>query len=233
MELQAPRQMAYDRAIVVFSPEGRMYQVEYARKAVTKESTTLGVVFKNGIVLMAAKQTAKLLVSNKEEKISAIDEHIMGGTCGILADSRVLIDFARIKAQVNRITYDEPIEVNALMKEIADRNQKFTQMAGLRPYGVSLLMAGTDGEAHLYETDPSGTIREWKAHAIGRGSPKAGKILQTEYKDNLTKDQAITLALKALKAGEEKLTSSNLEIGIIEDKKVTILDRDEIRSVMK
>ncbi len=233
MEIQAPRQMAYDRAIVVFSPEGRMYQVEYARKAVNKATTTLGVVFKNGIVLMAAKQTAKLLVNNPSEKISIIDNHIIAGTCGILADSRVLIDFARIKAQVNRITYDEPIEVNALIKEIADRNQRFTQMAGLRPYGVSLLIAGSDGNAHLYETDPSGTIREWKAHAIGRGSLKAAKVLQTGFKENLTKDQAVNLALKALKAGEENLSSNNLEIGIIEDRKSCVLTREEVRSLIK
>ena len=233
MEIQAPRQMAYDRAIVVFSPEGRMYQVEYARKAVNKATTTLGVVFRNGIVLMAAKQTAKLLVNNQSEKISGIDEHIIAGTCGILADSRVLIDFARIKAQVNRITYDEPIEVNALIKEIADRNQRFTQMAGLRPYGVSLLIAGSDGESHLYETDPSGTIREWKAHAIGRGAPKAAKVLDSEYKENMTKDQAINLAMKALKAGEEKLSTNNLEIGIIEDHKAKVLSKDEMRALIK
>lgn len=225
--------MAYDRAIVVFSPEGRMYQVEYARKAVNKATTTLGVLFKNGVVLMAAKQTSKLLVSNKGEKINSIDNHMIAGTCGILADSRVLIDFARIKAQVNRITYDEPIEVNALVKEIADRHQRFTQMAGLRPYGVSLLVAGSDGYPHLYETDPSGTIREWKAHSIGRGSLKATKVLLTDYKENMTKDQAIALALNALKAGEENVTPNNVEIGVIEDGKAHILEKDEIRAVMK
>ena len=233
MEIQSPKQMAYDRAIVVFSPEGRMYQVEYARKAVSKASTILGVVFKDGVVLAAKKQTAKLLVNNKGEKIADIDEHIVAGTCGILADSRVLIDFARIKAQVNRITYDEPIEVNALVKEIADRNQRFTQMAGLRPYGVSMLIAGGDGDARLYETDPSGTIREWKAHAIGAGAQKAQKTLQTDYKESMTKDAAISLALKALKDAEEKLTADSVEIGLVEDGKSKILGRSEIKELLK
>ncbi|MFH1420363.1 MAG: archaeal proteasome endopeptidase complex subunit alpha [Candidatus Aenigmatarchaeota archaeon] len=234
MEVQAPRQMAYDRAIVVFSPEGRMYQVEYARKAVNKAMTILGIVFKGGVALVATKQTGKLIVSNKDEKISMVDNHIIAGTCGILADSRVLIDFARIKAQINRITYDEPIEINALVKELADRNQRFTQVAGLRPYGVSLLISGSsNGEPHLYETDPSGTIREWKAHAIGRGAAKAAKALEEQYKEGMTKEQAVALGIKALKEGEEVFSAHNVEIGIVEDGIARILDKNEVREFLK
>src|SRR3972149_11552719 len=126
MEIQPPmKQMGYDRAIVVFSPEGRMYQVEYARKAVEKASTVVGVAFASGIVLVAARSIQKLLVPESVEKISKIDEHIGIASCGILADSRVLIDYARVRAQVNRMTYSEAIEVASLVKDICDRKQRF------------------------------------------------------------------------------------------------------------
>ena len=154
------KQMGYDRAIVVFSPEGRMYQIEYARKAVEKATTAVGIVFLGGVVLAAGRSVQKLMVPESVEKISKVDEHIGIASCGILADCRVLIDYARVRCQVNRITYSEPIEITALVKDVCDRKQRFTQIGGLRPYGVSLLIAGEDGSPHLYETDPSGTIRE-------------------------------------------------------------------------
>ena len=124
--------MGYDRAIVVFSPEGRMYQVEYARKAVEKASTVVGATFTNGVVLTAARSIQKLLVPESVEKISKVDDHIGIASCGILADSRILVDYARVKSQVNRITYSEPIEISALVKDICDRKQRFTQMGGIR-----------------------------------------------------------------------------------------------------
>src|SRR3989338_5523385 len=145
MEITPPmKQMGYDRAIVVFSPEGRMYQVEYARKAVEKASTAVGVVFAAGVVLVASRTIQKLLVPESVEKISKIDEHIGIASCGILADSRVLTDYSRVKAQINRITYSEPIEVATLVKDICDRKQRFTQVGGIRPFGVSLLVAGAE-----------------------------------------------------------------------------------------
>ena len=233
MGVQMPRQMAYDRAIVVFSPEGKLYQVEYAAKAVSRSSITLGVTYKNGVVLAAAKPTSKLLVSNPQEKISLVDDHIIIGTCGILSDSRVMVDFARVKTQVNRITYDEPIQIRALVKEIADRKQRFTQMAGLRPYGISMLVAGaTDSEPHLFETNPSGALREWKASAMGKGSDKAEKVLKDGYKSNLTKEKAIALAVEALKAAETKLTKDGVEMGLIEDNKGKIFSTDEIKKYL-
>jgi len=230
-----PRQMAYDRAIVVFSPEGRLYQVEYARKAVANLSTTtLGIVFKNGVILAASKIIAKLLVSDSPEKVFQIDEHIGAAVCGLIADSRVLIDYARIKAQINRITYEEPIEIRALVKDIADRKQRFTQVAGIRPYGVGLLMAGMDNsEPRLFETDPSGAIREWKAHAIGRGSRAAEKILQSEYRDGMSKEKAMELAIKALRAGEPNISAKNVEIGVVENGKFQLLNKKEIAECLK
>jgi proteasome alpha subunit len=234
MEIQPPmKQMGYDRAIVVFSPEGRMYQVEYARKAVEKASTVVGVTFNNGVVLAAARSIQKLLVPESIEKISKVDEHIGIASCGILADCRVLVDYARVKCQVNRITFSEPIEVSALVKDICDRKQKFTQMGGIRPFGVTLLVAGADAVPHLYETDPSGTMREWRAHAVGRGSKEAKKVLMDEFKDNFTKEKAIDLALKSLKSGEKKLILRSVEVGVVEGGKFKELDRNELKEVLK
>ena len=234
MEIQPPmKQMGYDRAIVVFSPEGRMYQVEYARKAVEKATTAVGVTFAGGIVLVAARALQKLLVPESIEKISKIDDHIGIASCGILADSRVLIDYARVRAQVNKITYAEPIEVHALVKDICDRKQRFTQMGGIRPFGVAMLVAGMNEGQHLYETDPSGTLREWKAHAVGRGSKEAKKVLIEEYKDGMPKEKAIDLALKALKTGEKKIAIRSTEMGIVENGRFEIVDRNTLKDLMK
>lgn len=227
------KQMGYDRASVVFSPEGRMYQVEYARKAVEKATTVVGVTFSNGVVLVATKSIQKLIVPESVEKISKIDEHIGVASCGILADSRILVDYARIRCQVNKITFGEPIEINALVKDISDRKQRFTQMGGIRPFGVSLLIAGMDGGPHLYETDPSGTLREWKAQAIGRGMKEARKVLVEEYKENLSGDKATDLALKALKTGEKKLSTRAVEIGMAEGGKFRLLDRNSVKELAK
>lgn len=235
MEIAPPmKQMGYDRAIVVYSPEGRIYQVEYARKAVEKATTSVGVVFEGGVVLAAARMVQRLMVADSIEKISKIDEHIGAASCGILADCRVLIDFSRVRAQVNRITYNEPIELTALVKDISDRKQRFTQIGGIRPFGVSLLVAGMhNGIPHLFETDPSGTLREWRGHAIGRGAKDAKKVLIDEYKDNIPRDKAIELALKALKTGEKKIAVRSTEIGIVEGGKFRILNRNEVKEATK
>lgn len=234
MEIQPPmKQMGYDRAIVVFSPEGKMYQIEYAGKAVERATTVVGVTFAEGVILVATKSIQKLMVPESVEKISKIDEHIGVASCGILGDSRVLVDYARIRAQVNRITYGEPIEIGALVKDIGDRKQKFTQMGGIRPYGVTLLVAGVDGGPHLYETDPSGAVREWFAHAVGRGCKDANKVLMDEFKEGMPKDKALDLAIKSLKTGEKKLISKAVEVGIVENGKFTLLDKQTIKETLK
>jgi proteasome alpha subunit len=233
MEIAPPmRQMGYDRAIAVFSPEGRMYQVEYARKAAEKATTALGIVFAGGIVLVAAKLLQRLLVPESVEKLSKVDEHIAIASCGILADARTLIDFARVRAQVNKITFNEPIETYALVKDVADRVQRFTQLGGIRPYGVGLLIGGVNGVSRLFETDPSGTIREWKAHAIGRGAKDARKVLIEEYKEGLTKDKAIDLAIRALKMGEKKISIRSVDIAVIE-KKIKVYSAAEKKELLK
>jgi proteasome alpha subunit len=234
VDIEMPhRTQMYDRTIVVFSPEGRLYQVEYARKAVNKATTTLGITFKDGVILATNKLTTKLLVPDSVEKLFKIDNHIAVATCGLIADGRVLVEFARVRAQINRLTFDEPIEIKALVRDIAERKQRLTQVAGLRPYGVSLLIAGVDDTPHLFETDPSGTTREWKAHVIGRGAKDAEKVLLDGYRDGMDKESAIELAFKALQAGEKRLTPRSVEFGIIEDKQYSEFSENKIRKALK
>jgi proteasome alpha subunit len=211
--------MGYDRAIVTFSPEGRLFQVEYAREAVKRGSTSVVIAFKDGIVLVAAKHIDKLSLENSvNEKIQQIDEHIAVVSSGLLGDARVVIDKARIKAQIHKITYDEKIDTPTLAKYISDLKQMHTQYAGLRPMGVSFLIAGMNEKPVLFETDPGGSMFEWKAQAIGRGVETARKILEKEWKDNMNRDKAISLAVNALKKSEKGIGKEDVELAIIDRK---------------
>jgi len=211
--------MGYDRAIVTFSPEGRLFQVEYAREAVKRGSTSVAVTFKNGIVLVAARHVDRLSAEDSiNEKIQQIDEHIGVVSSGLLGDARVVIDKARVKAQIHKITYDEKIDTPGLAKYISDLKQMHTQYAGLRPMGVSFLIAGVDEVPVLFETDPGGSMFEWKAQAIGRGVETTRKILEKEWKEDMDRNKAISLALKALKKAEKGLVKENVEISIIDER---------------
>ncbi len=223
--------MGYDRAIVTFSPEGRLFQVEYAREAVKRGSTSVAVTFKNGIVLVAAKHVDKLSAENSmNEKIQQVDEHIGVVSSGLLGDARVVIDKARIKSQIHKVTYDEKIDTPTLAKYISDLKQLHTQYAGLRPMGISFLITGVDENPVIFETDPGGSMFEWKAQAIGRGVETARKILEKEWKDGMDREKAISLALKALKKSEKGLTKEYVELAVIDKKGlVKYKGREKIR----
>ncbi|RLJ08674.1 MAG: proteasome subunit alpha [Candidatus Aenigmatarchaeota archaeon] len=200
-----PDYMAYDRTIVVFSPDGRLLQVEYARQMVKNGSTSIGIKTKDGVLLGTVKISMPLAVTESYKKIYEIDEHVALVSSGSLADARELADMARVKAQINRITYGEPISVSSLTKHVCDRKHLVTQYAGVRPYGVGLLIGGLDKTgARLFETEPSGTMIEWKAQAIGRGAEKARNMLTKEYKDNLDMKSGAKLLLKILKASDKE-----------------------------
>jgi proteasome alpha subunit len=210
--------MGYDRAITVFSPDGRLYQVEYAREAVKRGTTAVGIKAKDGIVLIVDKRvSSKLLEASSIEKIFKIDEHIGVASSGLVGDARALVDRARVECQINRVTYDEPIEVEALAKKLCDHMQSLTQYGGIRPYGTALLIAGvSDGEVRLFETDPSGTLLEYKATGIGIGRPAAMKVFEEEYNQETDIRSAIPLGLKALhSATEGKFDVDQVEIGVI------------------
>lgn len=214
-----PGQMAYDRAITVFSPDGRLFQVEYAREAVKRGTTTVGLKFKDGVVLIVDKRIASRLMEPKSiEKIFQIDGHIGCATSGLVADARILVDQARVIAQVNKITYDENMGVEDLVKRICDYKQNYTQYGGVRPFGTALLVAGVDdlGE-HLFETDPSGALVSYKAGSIGAGRNMVMEVFEEQYQEGMPQDDAIVLGLKALKKAteEEKLNPKAVEIGLV------------------
>ena len=166
-----PANMAYDRAITVFSPDGRLFQVEYAREAVKRGTTTVGLKYSTGVVLIVDKRISSHLIEpGSIEKIFKIDNHIGCATSGLVADARSLIDRARIDAQINEITYNERIQVKTLVKKICDFKQTYTQYGGVRPFGTALLVAGVDEIGpQLFSTDPSGALMEYKASSEGAG----------------------------------------------------------------
>ncbi len=230
-------QMGYDRAITVFSPDGRLFQVEYAREAVKRGATAIGVKTKDGVILVADRRvTSRLLEPDTIEKIYRIDDHIGVATSGLVADARVLVDRARLEAMINKLTYDEPISVKELAKRICDFKQQFTQFGGVRPFGVSLLIAGVDEKPRLYETDPSGALLEYKATAIGAGRNVVMEYFEKEYDENMSVEDAIVKAMVAMgKAIESEITADGVEVGVIrmDDKIFRILSINEITEFVK
>lgn len=231
-----PSQAAYDRAITVFSPDGRLFQVEYAREAVKTGSTSIGVICKDGVVLAAHKRIASpLIVGDSHEKIFQIDRHIAASSSGLVADARKLIDYARLLCQRHRMVYNEPIPIEMLAKEVGDHIQFFTQYGGVRPYGVSLLIAGINLAANLFETDPSGALFEYKATAIGSGKKAVEELLEKEYKDTMTMQEGAELCIKGLrKVVEQKLSSKLVDLARIDAKarRVELVPQSEIAKLL-
>ncbi|ADD07997.1 archaeal proteasome endopeptidase complex subunit alpha [Candidatus Aciduliprofundum boonei] len=232
-----PAQMAYDRAITVFSPDGRLFQVEYARAAVKRGTTTIGLKFKDGVVLMADKRVRSRLLDPKSmEKIFLIDEHIGCATSGLVGDARVLVDYARLIAQIERVTYGERISVEHLVKRISDYKQQYTQYGGVRPFGASLLIAGIDEKGiYLMETDPSGTIMGYKADCIGGGRDTVMELFENEYREDMDFEEAIMLGLKGIDAvSEDGITPLTLEIGYIRNGgQFTIMSEEEVAKYLE
>jgi proteasome alpha subunit len=231
--MQPQYQMGYDRAITVFSPDGRLYQVEYAREAVKRGTTAVGIKCTDGVVLIVDKRVAtRLLEPSSIEKIFKIDEHIGVASSGLVGDARALVDRARIECQINRVSYSEAIDVETLAKKLCDHMQTYTMFGGARPYGTALLIAGiSDGTARLFETDPSGTLLEYKATGIGTGRPAVMKVFEEEYNPEASCRDAILLGLKALHAATEgKFDVNTVEMGIVEGKTRTFrkMSKEEV-----
>jgi len=202
---------AYDRAITVFSPDGRLFQVEYALETVNRGATIIGIACQEGIVLGAEeKLESKLQDPNFTWKLFPVDSHIVAAVVGLGSDARILIDQARVYCQSNRLMYDEPIDVEVISKRIGDIKQLYTQHAGVRPFGVSIIFGGVDKTGtRLFSTDPSGTYRAYKAVAVGVGRETVEGILKTDYREDMELEEAAKLAIKGLKkalqAREEQL----------------------------
>ncbi|MEM4348042.1 MAG: archaeal proteasome endopeptidase complex subunit alpha [Candidatus Anstonellaceae archaeon] len=232
-----PQQQAYDRAITVFSPDGRLFQVEYAKEAVKRGATAIGMIFDGGVLLVAYKNApSKLLVPESMKKIFEIDKHIAATASGLIADARRLVDVARLEAQRHRLAYAEPASVESIAKELCDLMQVYTQYGGIRPFGVSLLIAGIDSAPRLYEAEPSGALTGYLADAVGAGKKEVEEFFEKEYKENLPQEEAITLAIKALKkSGDLSIKPETVEIAIATTKKkeFSILSQKEVEKYLK
>jgi proteasome alpha subunit len=212
------QQQAYDRGITIFSPDGRLYQVEYAREAVKRGTASVGIRTPEGVVLAADKRSrSPLMEPTSVEKIHKADDHVGIASAGHVADARQLIDFARRQAQINHLRYGEPIGIETLTKEITDHIQQYTQVGGARPFGVALLIAGVEnGTPRLYETDPSGTPYEWKAVSIGANRGDLQEYLEDEYTDELTLDDGVELALRAIAStNDDELEPAGVDVATV------------------
>lgn len=236
MSQMLPEYMGYDRTISTFSPDGRLFQVEYAKEAVKKGTTSVGLTFNGGVILATVKQEMDLAVPDTLEKLFKIDEHVGAVAAGLLADARVLVNQLRVNAQINRITFEEPANVLSLAKVLGDRMQFSTIYAGLRPFGASFLMGGIDSSgSHLIEADPSGMLYEWKAYAIGRGAAAANKMFSDKHKTKMVEQEALKLVIQVInKVEKTKDISKVLEIAIIrdKDKKFELLSEPDIKKLL-
>jgi proteasome alpha subunit len=215
-----PAAAGYDRAITVFSPDGRLYQVEYAIETVRRGTLAIGVKSKDGVVLAVEEKTRKLQISSVTQKIFQVDDHIGVAAAGYIPDARTQVDHARFFAQSNRLIYDEPVDVEGVAKNIADMAQQFTQYAGVRPFGVALILAGVDKNgSNLFLTDPSGTYIGYDAVAIGAGSDQVTDFLEKSFKAEISLEEAAALAVECIFiVSEDKSSTKSLKMAVIDTK---------------
>jgi len=228
---------AYDRAITVFSPDGRLFQVEYAMELVNRGATIMGIQCPEGLVLGSEENIEPLEEAEYSWKIFKVDEHVGAAIVGLSSDARILIDQARIYAQSNKLTYDEPIDVEVVTKRICDIQQMYTQHAGVRPFGVSLIFGGVDKTgSHVFGTHPSGTYRGYKATALGAGRENVIGILKEEYREDLSLEENTKLAVKCLiKALEARQLPPRIKIATIPatTKQLQMLTDEKIESYIR
>ena len=229
---------AYDRAITVFSPDGRLFQVEYALETVNRGATILGIACSEGIVLGAEEKIeTKLQDTNFTWKLYEVDDHLGAAVVGLGSDARILIDQARIYSQSNRLMYDEAIDVEIITKRVGDIKQLYTQHAGVRPFGVSIIFGGVDKTGNrIFATDPSGSYRGYKAIAVGIGRETVDGILKEEYREDMSLDETIKLAVKCLtKALEARGEPKRIKIGVVPSatKKLKMLTDEKIETYQR
>ena len=226
-----PSGRGYDHGITTFSPDGRLFQVEYARESVKRGTTTAGLKFRDGVVLVCDKRiVSRLIIPESIEKMFKVDGHIGIATSGLVADARQLVARARVDAQVNRITYAAKVPVDVLVKKLCDFKQSFTQYGGSRPFGTALLIGGVDDNGiHLYETGPSGAYQSYHAGAIGSGRNTVIEYFESNWKEGLTLNAAMKLGLEALRsANDTELNREAVEVTVVDAEGYRVLDRSEV-----
>ena len=228
--------MGYDRTATMFSPDGHLLQVEYAEKTVRLGSSSIGIICKDGVVIVSDRRVNdKLIKAESANKIYEIDEHIIASAAGILSDARILVEKARLISQQNRITYDSPIDVEEVIREIANTKQFFTQFGGARPFGVSIMVAGSDNKGlHLFSSDITGNYFSYTAMAIGENDEKIKEMLRMKYSGNLNIEGGIKLALSIFREILDKnFELSRFDVGYIptDKKKIVRLDENSLKKL--
>ena len=214
-----PNIQAYDRG-VMFSPDGRLFQVEYAKEAVKKGATTIGMLAEDSVIFVAHKDiNAPLAIPSSLQKVFRVDSYIGATYSGMASDGLRIINMMRNKTQTHRMIYDETQSVETVARDISEEMQMATQYGGLRPYAISLLIGGIDTKPRLFEVDPGAAFLGYRADAIGVGKKAAEETLIKEYKDDIKIDDAISLAVGIIaKLSDKKLVSGNIEIATIDKK---------------
>ncbi len=211
----------YDRAITIFSPDGRLYQVEYALETVRRGSLAVGISTRDGVILSVEERGRKLQSGDSVVKMFQIDDHIGAVGAGYIPDARIQVDNARVISQSNRLAYDEPVDVETVAKRIADLNQQYTQYAGVRPFGVSLIIAGVDENRGpvVFLTDPTGAYLGFDAIAIGAGSDQVNEYLEKNYNKNMSLDEGVKLAIECIYlVSEDKQGTFHIKAAIVDTK---------------
>lgn len=228
---------SYDRALTVFSPDGHLFQVDYALEAVRKGTCAVGVRGKDCVILAVEKRSVLQLQDPRTvRKTAMLDDHICLGFAGLTADARILIDRARIECQSHRLTVEDPVSVEYITRHIAGIQQKYTQSGGVRPFGISCLIVGFDHDdpasPKLYLTEPSGIYSEWKANAIGRSSKTVREFLEKNWEAGMSNENSIKLAVKSL-LEVVQTGAKNIDLAVMEGfGRVRNLTLEEITEVV-
>lgn len=196
----------YDMTPTMYSPDGRIYQVEYAIETVKRGTLAIGIMCKEGVIMAVEEKPRALQTTNVTQKIFQVDYHIGVAAAGYIPDARVQVDYARYFSQGNRMTYDEAVDVETVTKHLADQSHQFTQYSGVRPYGVALIIGGVDikDKPAIYVTDPSGTYVHYAAVAIGAQSEEVNGFLEKYYSNDLSIEDGAALAIAAINLKAEQ-----------------------------
>jgi len=230
--------MGYDRAATMFSPDGHILQVEYAEKTVRLGSASIGFSCSDGVVILADKRLGdSLMVAESANKIFEVDSHIIGSAAGILSDARVLVERAQLISQQHRVTYDSPVDVITIIKDISDIKQQFTQHPGVRPFGISMMIAGANGKSQLFVSDVTGNFFEYYASAIGENDDRIKEALRVGFRRDMTTEEALKLGLQIFKDIKgSNFNVENFDAAIIindKDKKVKRLNGESLKKYIK
>ena len=227
-----PAAAGYDRAITVFSPDGRLYQVEYAIETVRRGTLAVGIKSHEGVILAVEERNRKLQTQGIAQKIFQVDDHLGVAAAGYIPDARIQVDQARMFSQSNKLVYDEVVSVEGVARKIADVSQQYTQYAGVRPFGVSLIIAGVDDDGpQIFLTDPSGTYLGYEAVAIGAGSDQVTEYLEQNYKKPIGLDEGCVLAIESIYlVSEDKVGTQHIKIAIVDaaQRKMRRFTEDEV-----